>query len=646
MSATEDADSSSYGLLRLIPVFALRRAAVEVDPDGGFRSLDGDALRAKIQTKRVLSPHQIRELFEKWRYGERPGFVLALFLRDFHPPAQLKDVIQTALAERFEGPCPVALLDEDRTFDRDTVEMSLRFEHTHHYIDTEEEPRALQEIRYGFLWVDAAHRFAAVGGTEDVAGAVLAALGIVVQQQPVRVSISKDALDKHFPLSAISSIAHVDPATGIKHRVSGPALKEAIPVFREISRRDKDEFRLGALYGQELQDGRRINVGVNAPLGRMYLTGVVSATDVRKWALPTLKELAGALHELRKAHPDAFNAVVRATTGLTDVPERYAPLIQAVLLALVESRLANVSEFPVSTDAAGLGESLPKKFGELRCFPQCARCDEPVGVTCDTCHEGGVRLVNGRVECVTCGISGTLECDKGHRPSQTALHEGLHFVFGPAMLTALSQGIASLGFDAIDRTREVLSIHGKTLWRIDKGLIRDGVYTCVYVDLANSTQFLRHDPDGHGRAVSGLRDVIQSTAARYDGRYAQDTGDGAFALFPNADDALRAAKTMASSVAKTKEIPAQNRPRIGVGTGRVLGKGGYFTGLAINIAARLQEKSKDGGGILIDEATSVAVSLRLPRIAALAGLHGLEEESGGYYRLPAHLPPAPKQFAS
>lgn len=641
MPGTREAEPGSYELLQLIPVFALRRAAIDADPDGGFRSLDGDALRAKIQNTRVLTPQQVRDLFEKWRYGERPGFVLALFLRDFHLPAQLKDAVQAALAKRFEGPCPIALLDEDRSFDRDTVEASLRYEHTHHYIDTGEEPASLEEIRYGFLWVDAAHRFAAVSSTEDVAGAVLAALGTVVQQQPLRVSISKDALDKHFPLSAISSIAHVDPATGIKHRVSGPALKEAIPVFREISRRDKDEFRLGALYGQELPDGRRVNVGVNAPLGRMYLTGPISATDVRKWALPTLKELTGALHELRKAHPDVFNAVVRTTAGLTDVPKRYAQLIQAVLLALVESRLAKVTEFPVSADAARLGESLPRKFGQLRCFPQCARCDEPVGVTCDTCHGGRVRLADGRVECVTCGISGTLECDKGHRPSQTALHDGLHFVFGPAMLTALSQGIANLGFEAIDRTREALSIHGKTLWRIDKGLIRDGIYTCVYVDLANSTEFLRRDPDGHGRAVNALRGVIQSTAERYDGRYAQDTGDGAFVLIPDANDAVRAANEMASSATRAKEIPAANRPRIGIGTGRVLAKGGHFTGLAINIACRLQEKAKDGGGILIDEGTSVAVSLHVPRIAALAGLRGLEEESGGYYRLPARLPPAP-----
>lgn len=641
MTSLRQTDPTAYGLLRLIPVFALRRAAVEADPDGGFRSLDGAAIRAKIEKSRVLAPGQVRDLFEKWRYGERPGFVLALFLRDFNVPAELKDDVQISLEESYEGPCPIALLDEDRTFDRDTVEIGLRYEHTHHYVDVDEEPKSLQEVRYGFLWVDAAHRFAAVGGTEDVAGAVLAALGSLVHQQPVRVSISKDALDKHFPLSAVSSIVHVDLATGIKHRVSGPALKEAIPVFREISRRDKDEFRVGALYGQELPDGRRISVGVNAPLGRMYLTGVISATDVRKWALPTLRELAGALHELRKSHPEVFNAVVRATTGLTDVPERYAQLVQAVLLALVEARLANASEFPVSVDAARLGENLPKKFGALRCLPQCARCDELVGVTCDTCRGGRVRFADGRVECVACGTSGTLECDKGHRPSQSALDGGLHFVFGPAMLTALSQGLANLGFEAIDRTREALSVHGKALWRIDKGLIRDGIYTCVYVDLANSTEFLRRDPDGHGHAVSALRDVIQSSALQHAGRYAQDTGDGAFALFPDANDGVHAAKEMASSVAGTKEIPAANRPRIGIGTGRVLGRGGRFTGLAINIAARLQDKAKDGGGTLIDEETSVAIDLHVPRVAALAGLRGLEEESGGYYRLPARLPPTP-----
>lgn len=633
----ENAETSGdpYDLLTLIPVFALRQAAEAADPDGGYGSLDGEELRARVRKTRILSAADVRQLFETWRYGDRPAFALALFLREVRLPEALKAPVQGKLDQ---GAGETIVLDEDRTFDPHVIEMSFRYAHTYHFVDPRERPASIEETRYGFFWISEAHRFAAVSGSEEVGSRILQAVGSVVGQQPIRVSISKDALDKHFPLSAISSIAHVDPNTRIRHRVSGSDLKSASAVFREITRRDLDEHRTGALYGQELSDGRHINVGVNAPLGRLYLTGPISATDVREWALPRLKQLTGALHELRKSHPDAFNDVVRVTRGLIGVPPRYAAAVQAVLLALVECRAANLTEFPLAEDAAALAQRLPSKFGRLSTLPHCARCDEVVGVTCGICGGEAVELMDGRVQCVACGMKDDLRCERGHHPAQTALREGFHFSFGPAMLTALSDGLSNLGLPGIDRTRERLAAHGAVLWRVDRGLIPGGVYTCVYVDLRSSTDLLARDEAAYRTVTGVLRDIIQSVAEQHEGRYANDTGDGGFALFSDARQGILAALAIDSTARKSREIPEANRPRIGLGTDRVWTRGGAFSGLAINIAARLQDKAREHDAVLIDEGTRSAARLgHLRRIGALAGLAGLGSETGGYYGLPRRL---------
>jgi predicted ATPase/class 3 adenylate cyclase len=151
---------------------------------------------------------------------------------------------------------------------------------------------------------------------------------------------------------------------------------------------------------------------------------------------------------------------------------------------------------------------------------------------------------------------------------------------------------------------------------------RTGTETFLFADIEGSTRLLQLLGDGYGALLLEQRRLLLSAIESAGGREVSNAGDGSFAVFPSARDAVLAAAA-AQRALSSHAWPdgAVVRVRMGLHTGEPGMAGGIYTGLDVHRAARIAAAGH-GGQVLLSEATRQLVERDLP---AGLGLRDLGE---------------------
>lgn len=160
-----------------------------------------------------------------------------------------------------------------------------------------------------------------------------------------------------------------------------------------------------------------------------------------------------------------------------------------------------------------------------------------------------------------------------------------------------------------------------------------GTVTFLFTDVVGSSRLWEEHYEAMHRAMAG-HDAIVKQAVAAAGVFIKQTGDGAFAVFSSAFDAIEAATTIQRDLAA---LPGESPPgfavRIGVHTGEAELRDGDYFGSTVNRAARVMSTA-GGGEVLLSAATQEVVRDRLP--AGLALQDAGERELRGMSR-PEHV---------
>jgi predicted ATPase/class 3 adenylate cyclase/Tfp pilus assembly protein PilF len=144
-----------------------------------------------------------------------------------------------------------------------------------------------------------------------------------------------------------------------------------------------------------------------------------------------------------------------------------------------------------------------------------------------------------------------------------------------------------------------------------------GVVTFVFTDIEGSTRLLGRLGD---RFVDLLRDhhqILVGTITDHRGVVVRIEGDGVFAAFASAPDALAATLSVQEKLAAQRWPSGEDvRVRIGVHTGPAAVVGDDYVGLAVHQAARIAAGGH-GGQIVVSDASRSAAADALPNDASL-----------------------------
>jgi DNA-binding NarL/FixJ family response regulator/class 3 adenylate cyclase len=135
-----------------------------------------------------------------------------------------------------------------------------------------------------------------------------------------------------------------------------------------------------------------------------------------------------------------------------------------------------------------------------------------------------------------------------------------------------------------------------------------GTVTLMFTDLVGSTGLVRELGEGYGEVLDGYRGLLRRAVADHHGTEVDFSGDGCFAAFATAREAVAAA-VAAQRAVTSHGWPggAAVRMRTALHTGEPrLATQGYH-GIGVHFAARLCESGR-GGQILLSEATRAVLA--------------------------------------
>ena len=156
-----------------------------------------------------------------------------------------------------------------------------------------------------------------------------------------------------------------------------------------------------------------------------------------------------------------------------------------------------------------------------------------------------------------------------------------------------------------------------------------GLVTFLFTDIEGSTAFWDHYPERMRVALARHDRLLRRAIGSYDGYIVKTTGDGLYAAFANARNAIGASLAAQRSLQNpgtdpghSTEAPGAELPltiRIGIHTGAAECRDGDYFGSVVNRTARIMSIAH-GGQILLSAGTAELVSEGLPEGVTLRDL--------------------------
>ena len=130
-----------------------------------------------------------------------------------------------------------------------------------------------------------------------------------------------------------------------------------------------------------------------------------------------------------------------------------------------------------------------------------------------------------------------------------------------------------------------------------------GTVTFLFTDIEGSTQLAQKFGADYAGLLADHFSIIRAEISTSDGVEVNTTGDGLFAAFPSASDALKAASAIQHRMYTTDWPDGGDvSVRIGVHTGDATVTDGDYVGVEVHKAARIMSAGH-GGQVLASEST-------------------------------------------
>ncbi len=175
-----------------------------------------------------------------------------------------------------------------------------------------------------------------------------------------------------------------------------------------------------------------------------------------------------------------------------------------------------------------------------------------------------------------------------------------------------------------------------------------GTLTFLLTDIEGSTELWDRYPEQMRSALAQHDAIIEGCVEAYHGRVVRPRGEGdsRFAVFPVAEDAVRAAVEVAQRLAGGFEgLPFPLKARIGMHTGAADLRMGDYYGSTVNRCARIRGLAR-GGQVLLSQVTAGLVQDSLPPDVSLIdlGTHALRGLSRGEKIYQLRIPGLANEF--
>jgi class 3 adenylate cyclase/DNA-binding SARP family transcriptional activator len=148
-----------------------------------------------------------------------------------------------------------------------------------------------------------------------------------------------------------------------------------------------------------------------------------------------------------------------------------------------------------------------------------------------------------------------------------------------------------------------------------------GTVTFFFTDIEGSTQLWENQPEAMRQALARHDTILRDAIEAHRGHIVKTTGDGVFAVFAAAPDAVAGAADALRALSSEAwgDATGPLRIRIGIHTGKAEERDGDYFGPALNLASRVMGAAH-GGQVVLSKASANVVRQTLPDALTLVDL--------------------------
>lgn len=374
----------------------------------------------KIIELSSITEDDINKCYEEYRYGLKPGFSIYSFKSD--RKLSIKQV-ENEIKEHLNT--HKGLIDEQPSikdikyntyeeFKTDgLVEYSFFYLKKYSYIDENEEPSYIYELKECFVWVSIEYNFVAIKNCDErVVKNLITLINNIYETELNSIVLTKDLVRKIFgdrskKISGVNLNASRSEAQ--KMTISDPNLNEKEELKRQLSSYTTTSENLEINIDDVLN-----TLGINNAKGKVHLTKNTTATKFRKWSVETIKKIIEYISE----NSNEFEIFKAQNITAGDVWNIYNKFEKQ----LIEEIIFKISCFkktgkynPLIQNKVKYSEILKSFYSKV--YVECSICNDSHCIPYCDCNSHRLHLVkNGKIICMHCGETlNVLNCEEGHK---------------------------------------------------------------------------------------------------------------------------------------------------------------------------------------------------------------------------------------
>lgn len=375
------------------------------------------------QTKEITNK-DVECVYEVNRYGLKPGFTL------FYISGKCKQVDIQFLKEMLDEKLLEIVYEEEELYKdiscrsvesvtKDTLEISFTYLSKYTFLDVDERPDFIYELKETFVWVNTKDMYIAIKSVPYKVISVLKKVFAELYNARVNsIRLTKKMVEDIFGGNHMRKGTFYKPNAKIdepeKVTIADTNLADK-PIVRDAY---KGYDLTSSSLEEEVTDEITSTLGINCKQGKIYLTRNLNVTDFRAWSVRRIKDIINYMNEANLEKFEEFkikNIMDDSIWNTLSIPQK--GLIERVIYSLYCAKKHGLESYNIECDISALLSKCYKYFVAKLSF-ECEKCEEECIAFCSSCSCSNLSLLkDGTLICTECGERQNgkyiLQCERG-----------------------------------------------------------------------------------------------------------------------------------------------------------------------------------------------------------------------------------------
>lgn len=374
----------------------------------------------KIIEDSNINDEEIEKYYEEYRYGLKPGFTIYSFKNGKRYPENTvvekikEELIKFSNIKEEQPPIKNIRYNNRDIFNKELCEYSFFYSKKYTYIDENEEPTYIYELKETFVWISIKNNFVAIKNCDErVVKILVNVISNIYETELNSIVLTKELINKIFGEKR-KKVAGVNLNASDKEAekiiISDPNLDKKSELIKQLEPYTTTSENLEVLI-----DDISNTLGVNNSKGKLHLTKNMTATIFRNWSIDTISKIIEYISN-NEADYEIFKAKnIMSNLIWNNYNKETKKLIEEIIYKITVYMEDKNKYSTLMNEKIDYSKILSKNF-YYKLFVNCEMCNDSHCIPKCTCGNYNLILNNkNEIFCGSCGEKlNCIECEDGH----------------------------------------------------------------------------------------------------------------------------------------------------------------------------------------------------------------------------------------